>query len=165
MISEPKIEERAEQPYLGIRTQVSMQDFGTVIQPSFIELGEWMDKHGIEHAGPRMIRYHAIDSAGNLDVEMAVPVAAHVQGEGRINRGTMPAGRYAKVLYTGDYDGLYNANSALVGWAENNGIAWDNWESERGDTFAGRAEWYYSDSHDGSDPATWETEIAIKLKE
>lgn len=165
MISEPTIEQRAEQPYLGIRTQVAMRDFEPVIESSFIALGDWMDARKIEHAGPRLIRYHAIDNAGNLDVEMAVPVAAHVQGEGRINRGVMPAGRYAKVLYTGDYDGLYGANSALVGWAETNGIAWDNWESERGDTFAGRAEYYFSDPADGSDPATWETEVAIKLKE
>jgi effector-binding domain-containing protein len=165
MISEPTIEQRDEQPYVGIRTQVSMQDFAAAIQPSFVELGDWMERNGIEHAGPRMIRYHAIDSAGNLDVEMAVPVAASVQGEGRINRGAMPAGRYAKVLYTGPYDGLYEANSALVGWAETNGIAWDNWEGERGDTFAGRAEWYYDDPAGGSDPSRWETEVGIKLKD
>ncbi len=38
MITEPKVEERTEQPYVAIRTQVTMHELGTVIDPVVGEL-------------------------------------------------------------------------------------------------------------------------------
>lgn len=38
MITAPKVEERAERPYVAIRTQVAMGELGTVIDPAIGEL-------------------------------------------------------------------------------------------------------------------------------
>jgi effector-binding domain-containing protein len=164
MITDPTINERSEQPTLGIRAQVTMEEFGQgVIPQSFGELFGWLKHQGIAPAGPEFIRYHVIDMACNMEVEMGVPVPPGVAGEGRIVAGTLPAGRYASLLYTGDYGGLLEANGVLINWARDNGIAWDSHTDERGDHFAARLESYFNSPADEPDPAKLKTEVAIRL--
>lgn len=164
MITKPKLENRTEQPYVGIRTQVTMQEFGSGVIPRLHgEVMAWLKKQGAAPSGAPFIRYHAIDMADKLDVEMGWPVASPLSGDGRINADILPAGRYASVLYTGDYSGLMEANRVLVEWAKENGIAWDRWDSPQGDTFRSRFETYITDPGEEPDPTKWETEVAIKL--
>ena len=85
--------------------------------------------------------------------------------EGNITAQVLPAGQYATLLYTGDYDGLMDANRVLIEWAQENGIAWDRWDDENGDAFRSRIEIYHTDPGDEPDPAKWETEVAIRLAE
>jgi effector-binding domain-containing protein len=163
MFTEPKIEERAEQHYAGIRTQVTMGELGSGIVPQLhAEVMDWLNQHGVSPAGAPILRYHVIDMAGKLDIEIGWPVAAPVAGNGRVNAGVLPAGRYASLIYTGAANGVAG-NAALITWAKERGIVWDRWETPAGDAFRARVETEHTDPAEEPDMAKWQTEVAIKL--
>src|SRR5687768_10924904 len=96
----PKVEDREEQPYVGIRTQVLLKEFGPAIPQLLDEVFSWLGQQGIAPAGAPFVRYHVINMETKMDVEMGVPVATPVSGNGRIKGGIIPAGRYASLIYT-----------------------------------------------------------------
>jgi effector-binding domain-containing protein len=141
-----------------------MQEMGSGIIPQLHdEVHAWLEKQGVSPSGAPFIRYLVINMATKLDIELGWPVASRLAGTDRIKPGVLPAGRYARLLYTGDYSGLMEANGVLIGWARENGITWDNWTTDTGDAFGARFETYFTDPGDEPDPAKWETEVAIRL--
>jgi effector-binding domain-containing protein len=160
MIGKPKLEDRNEQPYVGIRTQVTMKQFKAVIPLLLGEVFAWLEKQGVEPAGAPFMRLHVINMAANMDVELGVPVATAVPGDGRVSAGAIPAGRYASLIYTGN--GV-KANKALLDWAAEQGIVWDRWDDENGDAFRSRIETYLTDPAEEPNQAKWKTEVAIRL--
>ncbi len=163
MITSPKFEDWAERPYVAIRTQVAMEEMATAPPELHEELFRWLDEQGVTPAGAPFIRYHVIDMAGKLDIALGIPVATPLPGNDRIESGVIPAGRYAALVYTGDYSGLMEANRVLIDWAKEHGITWDAREAENGDAFGGRFEFYPNGPDTEPDPAKWETEVAIRL--
>jgi effector-binding domain-containing protein len=161
MITKPKLEDRAEQHYMGIRTQAPMQQFKNIIPQLLDEVFAWLGKQGLDPAGAPFMRYHAINMEGSMDVELGVPVAAAVPGDARVTAGVLPAGRYASLVYSG-VTGIAG-NKALLEWAAKNGIKWDRWEAENGDAFRSRVEFFLTDPAEEPDRKKWETEVAIKL--
>src|SRR5438552_13516405 len=83
MSSAPEIVTRAEQPYVAIRAQVTMQDLGTVVPPLNQEVFAWLGAHGAAPAGAPFWKYNVINMAGKLEVEAGVPVGAAVAGDDR----------------------------------------------------------------------------------
>ena len=162
MITEPYIENRKEQPYVGIRTQVPMKEFGTVIPQLLDEVFAWLGKRGIEPAGAPFMRYHVINMEAKMDVELGVPVATAISGDGRVSGSFLPAGRYAALVYSGIENGI-KGNAALLDWGAKKGLVWDTWEAENGDGFGARVEFFLTDPEDEPDQAKWETEVAIRL--
>ena len=162
-ITEPKLEDRNEQHYVGIRTQVTMDEMEKGVIPQLLgELFGWLGKQGIEPAGAPFIRYHVINMAANMDIELGVPVASAHAGDGSVRPGVIPAGRYASLIYTGVANGI-PANKALLDWGAEKGLVWDRWEVESGDAFGARFESFLTAPDDEPDPAKWETEVAIRL--
>src|SRR3954464_12185978 len=47
MHTEPKLEDRPEQPYVAIRTQVTMQELGPVIPQLLGEVFAWLGQQGV----------------------------------------------------------------------------------------------------------------------
>jgi effector-binding domain-containing protein len=162
MIGQPRLEDRSEQPYVGIRTQVPMQELKHTIPGSLRELFPWLAQRGIAPAGPPFIRYHVIDMAALMDVEIGIPVSSAPPGDGRVRPGVLPSGRYAALVYTGIENGIAG-NAALLDWGKNEGLTWDRWKAETGDAFGARYESFLTDPDDEPDPARWETEVAIRL--
>ncbi len=76
---EPQIQQRAEQPYAGIRMPVTMASLADAVDSGFPELFGWLQEHGIAPAGPPFIRYLVIDMEAGLEIELGVPVAAAVE--------------------------------------------------------------------------------------
>jgi len=163
MITEPKVEERTEQPYVAIRTQVTMHELGTVIDPVVGELYAWLGQRGVAPVGPFFIRYRVINMEAQLDIELGFPVVSALSSDDRISTGVLPAGRYASLVYTGPYDGLVEANAALLDWGAEQGLMWDSWAAENGDRFGARLESYLTDPSTEPDPAKWDTEVAIRV--
>lgn len=158
MHTEPKLEDRSEQPYVGIRTLTPVKDLSEVI-PQLIDCASaWLGTQGIASVGVPFIRYYMLGD--EFDIEIGFPVAAGVSGDDSVVANVLPAGRYATLVYTGVENG-YPANKALVEWAEKNAITWDHWDVEKGDAFRSRYETFLSD--DDPDMGKWETEVAIKL--
>lgn len=165
MITKPTIEERTEQPYVAIRAQTARRDLGTVIPQLLGDVFAWLGQHNIPPAGAPFIRYLVIDMAAQLDIELGVPVASAVSGDGRICAGVLPAGRYASLVYTGPYEGngLMEANAALLDWGAAQGLIWDTWAAETGDGFGARLESYLTDPNEEPNPTQSQTEVAIRL--
>ncbi len=162
MIGQPKVEQRAKQHYVGIRTQVPMQKLSTVIPQLHGDVVGWVRQHGVASAGAPFIRYHVINMTSKLDVELGIPVASAVSGDGRVQAGVLPAGRYAALVYTGIANGM-SANAALLDWGAKQGIVWDTYASEHGDGFGARYESFLTEQDEEPDPAKWDTEVAIRL--
>jgi effector-binding domain-containing protein len=160
IVSGPKIDERREQPYMGIRIQTPMKGMSKVISKIFKEMHRWEIEQSVEPVGPPFLRYHVIDMAGEMDIEVGTPVAAILPGNGRVNPGVIPAGRYASLVYTGSG---YTGNKTLVEWAKANGIFWDRWDDPKGDAFRSRYETYLTDPQIEPRKTKWEVEVAIKL--
>lgn len=166
VISEPKIDTRAEQHYAGIRSTVPMRqlDSSGIIPQSIDEVMGWLNDKGIVPTGAPFIRYYIIDMDNNLDIEIGWPVETPVFGSGRVNAGTLPAGRYASLIYADAREG-YEGNGALIDWARDNDHSWDSWETDKGEAFRSRYEILLTGPDDDPDIANWQTEVAIKLAE
>ena len=156
----PQIQQRAAQPYAGIRTSVTMASFPEAADTLIPELFGWLGEHGVTAAGPPFIRYHVIDMIAELDVEFGVPVGATGPESGRVRAGVLPPGRYVTLRHVGPYDGLVDSNATLLRWASEQGIALDRWDTERGEAWRGRVEHYLTDPAAEPDPAKWEVEVA-----
>jgi effector-binding domain-containing protein len=160
--TEPKLEDRSAQHYMGIRTQAPMTELKQVIPQLLGEVFGWLDKRGVAWAGPPFARFHVIDMEGIMDIEMGVPVAGALAGDGRVSPGVLPAGRYASLIYTGN-ENAFKGNKALLDWGAKQGLVWDRWDDENGDAFGSRYESYLTNPADEPDEAQWETEVAIRL--
>src|SRR5262249_871101 len=126
MLSELRVDERAEQPYLAVRSQVPMADLPKVIPEGIAEVHGWLMEHGIRPAGGPFVRYHVIKMPGMLDISVGWPLATAATGNGRIAAGVLPAGRYASLIYTGNYPGVMEATAALLKWGVEQELAWDS---------------------------------------
>jgi effector-binding domain-containing protein len=103
-----------------------------------------------------------IDMDGEMDVEFCIPLATAAPGDGRVQAGTLPAGRYATLIHTGHYDGLRDATRYLLTWGEEQGL---RWQTEPGGEWRARLETYLTDPSQEPDPARWETQLAILIAE
>ena len=166
--TEPKMEQRPAQYYVAIRNQTTMSAMPNLIPQCIDEVAAWLGQQGIEPDGAPIIRYHACPSAAmmtaTLDIAIGFPVSRVVTGTDRITADTLPAGRYAALVYTGVENGIAG-NAALIEWANQQGIQWDSRDNEIGEAFAGRVEHLLDGPDDDPNPSNWKTEVAIKLAE
>lgn len=161
-ITQPKINERPEVHYMGIRIQTPFRGMFKQIGLIQRELETWFKDNKIEQGHPRFLRYHVIDMQGEMDMEYGIPVDAPLPDEGQVRAGIIPAGRYISLIYAGS--GL-QGNKALLGYIQENNIPADRWESDKGDVFASRFEAYLTDPKVEPRKTKWDIELAIKLKD
>lgn len=160
---QPRTEDRAEQPYAGIRVTVTMAGFPAAADATFPALLRWLAGHGVAPAGPPFIRYHVIDMSAELQVEFGAPVAAPVEGDGQVQPGTVPAGRYLVLRQAGPYDQLIGANAALQDYAKQHGIEFAARDTPAGEAWDGRFEHYLTDPAAEPDAARWQTDVAYLI--
>jgi effector-binding domain-containing protein len=163
MLTEPKIERRAEQHYVGIRSHVAMSEIATVLPPLISEVFAWLGQRHVTPAGPPFFRYRVVDMSGRLDIDVGVPVATSVPGDHRVIADTLPGGLYATVIYTGNPAQLVEANASLQQWGSRKGLKWQTSEGERGTMWASRLEIYLTDPATEPNPNKWQTEIAYLI--
>jgi effector-binding domain-containing protein len=116
----PEIIERAEQPYVAIRAEVTMAELAGLAD-RFGEVFGWLAEHGVAPAGPPFFRYHVIDMERQLDVEAGVPVPAAMEGDDRVVAGTLPAGRYATSVHAGPYSAADRRRRCAAGLGRRGG--------------------------------------------
>ncbi len=161
-IGEPKIDDREEQSYMGIRTAVPFNGMFAVVDTLVKELRVWVKQHGIADEGPFFLRYHVIDMGGLMDIEVGFVVSAHLPGDKQVKPGVLPAGKYGSLIYS--KRGM-SANKALIGWASDNGIVWDRWHTPTGDAFGCRYEMYLTDYRLEPRKSYWDVDLAIRIAE
>jgi effector-binding domain-containing protein len=160
VIGDPTIEWRDARSTLGIRTVTPFRGMFAVRDALSSELRRSLEVRGIADAGPYLLRYHAIDMGGEMDIEVACVVLEEHGGDERATAGALPAGEYATLTYS-RY--ARRANEALIEWARANGVAWDRWDSDAGDTFRCRYEGYLTDQLVEPRKSHWLVELAIKI--
>jgi effector-binding domain-containing protein len=101
-----------------------------------------------------------MDAGGKLDVAVGVPVASQLQGDGRVNAGSIPAGRYAVLKHIGPYTGLHAATRGLVDWGVENGVVWKTADDG---TWGAHIESYLTDPKKEPNSEKWQTEIAFQV--
>jgi effector-binding domain-containing protein len=162
MSSAPEIETRAEQPYVAVRAKVTMGEIAAFAR-RFGEVFGWLDSHGLAPAGPPFFKYNVIDMARELEMEAGVPIAKAIGGDDQMVAGVLPAGRYATLTHVGHPSELMAATKALLDWAAEQGLTWDETPSEDGDRWACRLENYLTDPGQEPDMSKWVTQLAFKL--
>src|SRR5258708_7216082 len=108
-----------------MRVQRAMKGMFAVVNKLFKELNKWARTQNVRPAGAPFLRYHVIDMAGQMDVEVGLPVATPLPGNDRVKPGVLPAGQDAGLIYSGS--GLAG-NKALIAWARDNGICSERWK-------------------------------------
>jgi effector-binding domain-containing protein len=161
MLSEPKFITREPQPYAAIRLSVEQPEIPQKAPPLIGEILGWAAQHA-RQAGPAFFNYTAMEPGRPMEMEVGVPVAESIEGDGRVVGGTLPGGRYVTVTWTGPYDRLRDAHEALHQW-----LAKQNLDSEAAadDKRMTLLEIYVTDPEEVKDPNQWVTEIAFKLKD
>ncbi len=159
----PRIVERAATPYAAVAAEVHIP-FGEAIGPLMGQAAAYLDGAGVDGFGPALFRYDVIDMP-RLDMQFGFVTPGPVAGDGQVIAGVLPAGRYATLTHTGHYDQVMDATAALIGWAQENRIAWDSTSGPAGERFAARFEIYPNGPDDEPDPDKWVTEIWIKVKD
>ena len=162
MLTKPKLIQRRAQPYVAIRTKVSIP-FGALLAPMWDEVHAWLVSRSLTAAGAPFIRYLTTDMETRLDIEVGFPVAAAVTGDGRISAGFLPAGRYAVLEYTGPYEGegVFKANVAMMEWAKEKDIAWQISTKDKVEWWGARMEIYLTDPASEPDSNKWQTQLAF----
>ncbi len=155
---EPKIETRPEQPCAAIAISAPLSAWGRV-NALVGEVYDWLADRNITPAGALFYRYHAV-RADVFDVEVGVPVAEPVEGDGRVEAGVKPAGRYAVLVHHGHPDQIRTAFATLDAWAEREGVEWDVTNG----VWTGRFESYLSDPAVTPDLADWDVEVAYRVR-
>jgi effector-binding domain-containing protein len=143
-----------------------MRELPTVIPQYIGVVIGWLNQQGVAPDGPPIVRYHACPTIpapdAMLDITVGWPLATAQTGNGRITGDSLPAGRYASLVYTGVENGI-EGNGALINWAVAQGIEWDHWDVPQGEGFSGRVEYMIDGPDDDPDPGNWKTEVAIKV--
>jgi effector-binding domain-containing protein len=165
MITSPKIVERGEQPYVAVKSVVTMKEIGVVAGKFLGEVLGWVAGHGLTPAGAPFFKYDVIDMERELEIEFGVPTAKLVEGDDGVLARVLPGGRYVSLVHRGPYEQLYDANAALLDWIKEQGLTMDVNESPQGDRFGCRLEIYLTDPAVEKDPEKWETEVTIRLRQ
>lgn len=163
--NKPEIAHGTPTAYAFTPHRVPLSEVGNVSVASFDRIREWLKQHRQTPIAAPFVRYRRIEMTGTLDIEIGVPVEAPGKGGDGIGFGEIPAGPYARLLWSGPYDTLIHGNSRLVEWGKQRGIHWDMAPSPDGDLFAARLETFLIGPAQEPDPAKWLTEIAIRVAE
>jgi effector-binding domain-containing protein len=163
MLGEAQVIERSAQPYVALKKNVTMETIGEVLPGLHPRVFAWLGERGIAPAGAPFWKFNVIDMARSMEVEVAVPVAAPVDGGGEILAAVLPPGRYATVRYTGHPAGLVDATAVLLKWADEQHLTWDVTPTPGGERWGARLEIYETDPAEEPDMSKWVTQLAFRL--
>jgi effector-binding domain-containing protein len=148
MIDTPQITQIAEQLTAVIHLTVPRAEIRKVMGPGIGEVRAAVAAQGIATAGAWFTHHLRMDP-DTFDFEVGVPVAAPVAAVGRVKAGRLPAGKVARTIFHGGYEGLGAAWGELNAWIAANGHTPgpDLWEC------------YVAGPESSPDPAAWRTEL------
>jgi effector-binding domain-containing protein len=152
MADEPQLIDRPYRTYAAVRRTVGEGGFPEAVDSGFPVLDRWMAAHGLEAAGPGLIRYRA-EQGDTYVVDLGIPVEGDLpDGGDGVSIERLAAGRYVMVRHVGSFDGLTEAHARIDSWAAEHGVALD-------EDLGLRIEHYVVDPSGQPDPSKWVTEV------
>lgn len=131
-----------------IHLAIPRSEMRSAMGPAIAELMAAVKLQGAGPAGP-WFSHHLSMHADTVDVDIGVPVSAPVAAAGRVRPGSLPAVRVARVVWTGDYNGLPDGWAGFLDWVA----------AHRFPTAPGLWEVYLKGPESDPDPASWRTEL------
>lgn len=159
-VAGPRLESRPETPTLGIRETVPFRTMLSNRDRLLAELISWLDERGIQTDGPFFLRLHVVDMAGLMDIEVGVVSDAAI-ADHRVQRGVLPAGRYALLDYRAT---SLSANRLLHHWIAEEGLTYDSRDTPEGEAFVARCEVYLTDPRSERKKSQWVVQLAFLLR-
>lgn len=153
MIDEPTITRTTEQLTAMIHLTIPRAEIQKAMGPGISEVKAAIAAQGIDAAGPWLTHHLRMDPEV-FDFEICVPVRSSVTAAGRVKPGVLRAGRVARTVYHGPYEGLGAAWGEFGSWIKARGLtpAEDLWEV------------YIVDPEKNPDPSSWRTELNRPLR-
>jgi effector-binding domain-containing protein len=148
------------QPVVSIRGTIRTAQLGETMGERIPALLSFVQGGNARAAGPIFVRYHTFGPE-ETDMEVGLPVAEAVAGEGQIAAGELPGGPAIATWHVGAHDKLGEAYSRLNAWQQEQGREPDGpgWEV-----------YYWIDPTqeagpaDAQDPSGWRTRLVQPLK-
>jgi len=141
-----ELKQLAPQPVVSIRETVKIAALGEAQGDRLRVVSRYLQQRGVQHAGPPFVRYHTFGDT-ETDVELGVPVAEPMVGEGRIVAGELPGGPVITLWHLGAHDETLREAYARL-------QAWQN-EHARQPSGTGWEVYFWIDVRQYRDSATW----------
>jgi effector-binding domain-containing protein len=147
-ISEPEVVTVARAVTASIRDVVAVDDLATFFDTSFSTIAAVIAAQGVTATGPAFALYHDHPSA-TTDVEVGFTTDRAIEPASGVTAGSLPAGRVARAVHAGSYDGLSTAWEQLATWISehDHGFGMPFWEV------------YLTEPTPNMDPADLRTEL------
>ena len=165
MLTLPVKNRRKKQPYLAVRSRLLARQIkkqGMLFLP---EVRRFMTERGIDATGPAFLRFHAIEAAGEMDIEFGVFTDRPYAGNGPVRPGILPAGSYVSATWFGPYEALPDVDVMLMGWSQQKRMEWDTVSNDGGVSFGCRISIFHKTPRIETDAARFEPEVAIRLRD
>lgn len=117
-----EVVEQTSRPTLIVRTRTPMERLPEVLGPAWGQIMTYAGKVGAAPSGPPFVAYHNTDMQ-DLDLEIGLPFAQALGGEGDVQPGALPAGTAVETVHVGPYDRIGDAYEALEAWLKEHGRA------------------------------------------
>ena len=155
-----KMEQLEPQPVLSIRATVQIVDLAQAQDDRLRALSRYLQQSGAQLAGPPFVRYHTFTQT-ETDLELGVPVAEPVDGEGRIAAGELAGGPAITTWHIGAHDTLAEAYARLQAWLNEHsrepaGAAWEVYYWIDPKQYRGPESW--------PNPSSWRTQLIQPIK-
>ncbi|MFI5720223.1 GyrI-like domain-containing protein [Nocardia sp. NPDC051750] len=147
-IAEPQLLEIAESTLAVVHGRVSPEEIRDFFDRSFSRLAAVIAAQDVVITGPALARYGTATEDAE-EITLGFPVDRHIRPEGEVVAGQLPAGRIARLVHRGSFDGLGQSWNLLHSWITEQGLTpgTDRWEV------------YVTEPSPEMDPADLRTEI------
>jgi effector-binding domain-containing protein len=108
------------QPTLSIRTTTSIKNLPNELGKAYGAIGQYLGQLGEGPAGAPYAAYFDFN-VDNFEVEIGFPVAKSLPEKDEIKATQLPGGKLARCLYTGPYNKIEPAYTALTEYVKEQG--------------------------------------------
>ncbi len=147
------VETLEERQVASIRLSCARKDMQRTLAVLLPEVMQHVISQGAGMAGQPLVVYHSWGDP--IELEAAIPVAAPVEGKGRVKSSRLPAGEAVVAWHIGPYDKLGETHGRIQAFMEQRGL----------ERRAPCWEEYWTDPGMEPDPSKWRTRVVWPVKQ